>query len=338
MEVVPAIWFLAIKTGTGTDTYTLRLVKHLNESGIKAEITWLPLRAEYAPWSVKIPSPPEWANIIHVNSWLHPRFIPNKLYLVVTVHHSSHDPSLQKYKSKIQRLYHKWWIAPIERCNLQQAHRVVAVSKFVADITRKTLCEVPMQVIYNGVDPDIFVPNNVPRQRSNAFRLLFVGGWSLGKGVDLLPAIMRGLGDEFELFYTGGINANKHKKNMPKNMYDLGRLKEHEIVVAMQNADALLFPTRSEGFGLVVAEAMACGIPVVATALPVFYEILEHGRSGMLVNLDDVDDYIKSARFLASNYSKCKLMGRFAREKVVQSFSISVMTKRYIDLYVELTV
>ena len=45
----PAIWFPAIRTHTGTDVFTERLVEGLNKQGIKAEITWLPLRAEYLP-------------------------------------------------------------------------------------------------------------------------------------------------------------------------------------------------------------------------------------------------------------------------------------------------
>lgn len=44
-----AVWFLAIRTGTGTDVFTERLVEGLRKRGIRAEITWLPLRAEYLP-------------------------------------------------------------------------------------------------------------------------------------------------------------------------------------------------------------------------------------------------------------------------------------------------
>ena len=45
---IPAIWFPAVRTGTGTDVFTERLVAGLIARGIRAEITWLPLRAEYA--------------------------------------------------------------------------------------------------------------------------------------------------------------------------------------------------------------------------------------------------------------------------------------------------
>ena len=90
---IPAIWFPAVRTGTGTDVFTERLVAGLIARGIRAEITWLPLRAEYAPWSVAIPQPPAWATVCHINTWLHPRFIPARLPVVATLHHAIHDPA-----------------------------------------------------------------------------------------------------------------------------------------------------------------------------------------------------------------------------------------------------
>ena len=89
MNEQPAVWFPAIRTNTGTDVFTRRLVKGLNEQGIKAGVTWLPLRAEYAPWTVRVPKPPEWADIVQVNTWLHPRFIPKNLPAVEKIYRSA---------------------------------------------------------------------------------------------------------------------------------------------------------------------------------------------------------------------------------------------------------
>ena len=64
----PAIWFPTVRTGTGTDVFTQRLVADLCKRGVRAEITWLPLHAEYAPWTVPIPQSPAWATVAHVNT------------------------------------------------------------------------------------------------------------------------------------------------------------------------------------------------------------------------------------------------------------------------------
>src|SRR5690606_37416690 len=65
----PAVWFPTIQAGTGTDVFTQRLCDGLNARGVRAQITWLPHRAEYVHWTVPAPPPPAWANVVHANSW-----------------------------------------------------------------------------------------------------------------------------------------------------------------------------------------------------------------------------------------------------------------------------
>lgn len=330
MSKKPAIWFPTVRTGTGTDVFTERLVKGLNEQGIKAEITWLPLRAEYAPWTVKAPKPPSWATVVHVNTWLHSRFLPKHLPIVATLHHSIHDPALRPYKGWLRAAYHRWWIAPNERRVLRRADHVTAVSQFVADMARKTLCDVPMKVIYNGIDTDLFRPGNRVRQPGEPFRLLYVGAWRKLKGIDLLAPIMRELGDGFELYYTGGSAAEKDKKHMPDNMHDLGRLNQKKVIEFMQNSDAFLFLSRSEGFGLVAAEAMACGLPVIAMSGTAVDEIVLHGRNGYLCMNRELQDLTKIVRETSNTWPQLR---QAARARVCDRFDYDSMLAGYSALH-----
>ena len=329
----PAIWFPAVRTGTGTDVFTKRLVAGLTERGIRAEITWLPMRAEYAPWAVAIPAPPEWVNVVHVSTWMHARFLPRHLPIVATLHHSTHDPALRAYKGWLRAAYHRWWISPIERRVLRRANRVVAVSKFVAEMARKTLCDVPMQVIHNGIDTSVFRPGDNRRQPGKPFRLLFVGGWKTLKGVDLLAPIMRELGGGFELRYTGGVAAEKDKPKMPANMIDIGRLSIEQVVTCMQDADAFLFPSRSEGFGLVAAEAMACGLPVIGMHGTAVDELIISGITGELVEREDVQGMVNAIALLARDSGRSQAIAERARKFVVQHFDKTVMTDAYEEVY-----
>lgn len=327
----PAVWFPTVRTGSGTDVFTKRLVEGLNKEGIRAEITWLPHRAEYAPWSVSVPQPPEWATVAHINTWLHSRFLPKKLPVVATLHHSIHDPSLRPYKGWLRAAYHRWWITPNERRVLSCANHITAVSQFVADIAKKTLCDVPIQVIYNGVDTEVFHPRKRVRQAGEPFRLLYIGAWKKLKGVDLLAPIMRELGNGFELHYTGGPAAEKSKTDMPGNMYDLGRINQKEVIEAMQKSDIFLLPTRSEGLPFVAIEAMACGLPVLATDCSSLPEIVLHNSNGWLCEKDNKNLFIELINKAAT--TNLYRSQKNARATAVNNFCEEKIKERYISLY-----
>lgn len=327
-----AVWFLAIRAGTGADIFTLRLCEGLNARGIRAEIMWLPHRAEYLSWTVPVPAPPEWATLAHVSTWLPPRFVPHGLPVVATLHHSVHDPALRRYKGFARAAYHRCWIAPLECRTMRRANQVIAVSRFAADMARQALCNVPMQVIHNGIDTTRFHPVE-RRSVGKPFQLLYVGSWMARKGVDLLAPIMRDLGDDFILRYTGRATAANDEYAMPPNMIDIGRLSNEQVVKAMQHADAFLFPSRSEGFGLVAAEAMACGLPVIATRGSSLPEVVEDGVTGLLCPQDDVAAFVHAIRRLAADSKLWQEMSLNAVARVHRMFSEDSALAAYLQVY-----
>lgn len=330
----PAIWFPAIRTGTGTDRFTERLVQALQKRNIEADVTWLPHRAEYAPWTVTVPKPPKWASIVHINSWLHTRFVPNNLPLVVTLHSCVHDDALSPYKTTLQRLYHRYWVKTLEKRALKRADATTAVSRYTAKQAQKQFDCSKITPIYNWVDTTTFRPGEQNRTH-RPFRLIYVGSLRRSKGSDILATVMRRLGPDFELRYTGNPDDFPEPSALPDNMIPLGRLHgDAALVAAYQDCDALFFPTRLEGFGLVVTEAMACGLPVISsnnTALP---EIIPDQDHGVLCPTDDIDCFVSSARRLA------KMDGREwtrirhkAIKRVNEAFSEDSAIIKYIEIY-----
>lgn len=325
MPTNPAVWFPNVRCHSGTDTFTERLCRALNAQGIRAEITWLPHRAEYAPWSVAVPKPPAWANVVHINSWLPPRFVPPGLPIVVTVHSSVHDPALLPYKSRLQALYHKHWVHPIEAANLERAHCVVAVSHYTAGQVEASFGIHDIKVIHNGIDCQAFTP--IARTAPNRpFRLLYVGNWRALKGVDLFTPVMERLGNGFMLQYTADRNDAHTRFRLPPNSVCLGRLAGNELVRAYQEADALLFPSRLEGLPLVPLEAMACGLPVIAAKTSSLPEVVEDGVTGFLCPQDAVQSFTDACQRLAQNVDSWRDMRLAARNQAIQFFSINHMT------------
>lgn len=322
----PKIWFPTIRAGTGADVFTLRLCAAIESLGIRAEITWLPHQAEYLPWMVEVPQPPSWANIIHVNTWLHRRFVPARLPMVATMHHVVHDEHFAPFKNTLQSLYHRLWIKPTERRNLARASRITSVSHYTAQQLRHCFNVTDATVIHNGVDLSTFLPPSRLRPHT-PFRLLYVGSWQDRKGTDLLVPIMEQLGAGFELCYTGPLRP------MPPNCRSLGRLDTAALVMAYGQSDALLFPSRLEGFGQVAAEAMACGLPVIAGRNSALPEVVAHQRTGLLVEQEDVQGYTDAIRALCADNDRWLQMSMASRRRAEEHFDIDRMAHAYARLY-----
>jgi glycosyltransferase involved in cell wall biosynthesis len=331
-QSTPAIWLPTIRTGTGSDVFTFRLVKALKKRGIRADITWLPHRAEYAPWSVSRPLPPRWANVVHINSWLPQRFIPQHLPLVVTSHHCVHDPFFTPYKDFVRGLYHRLWIRHCETQNILHASKVTAVSQYTAKQTTRVFGRSDIEVIYNWIDTEIYTPVLRPHPH-DPFRLLFVGKPSRRKGSDLFLTIMERLGPEFELRYTG-LPQDLGKTKLPSNIIPIGHpTGETTLIETYRNADALLFPSRLEGFGLVMLEAQAIGRPVIATNGSSLSEVAIQNQTALLCPIDDLDAFANAARMLRDSPKRWRQMCENAAIHAKERFAEEPAIDAWIDLY-----
>lgn len=325
------IWLPAIRAGSGTDVYTRRLAAALERNGMTAQISWFPSSHELLPSLLRRARLPDGTDIIIANSWNAFAFRRFGLPLVAVVHHCVFDPVLRPYKSLPQYLYHRFLAEPREVRSLRVADAVVAVSHCVADHLRQKLGMTDVEVIHNWVDAELFKPQPQEARGDRPFRLLFVGKPSRLKGGDLLAPLMCRLGTAFELRFTAH-PQDCQGMNLPANMIPIGRLSEQDMVRIYQECDAVLLPSRAEGFGYAALEAMACGKPVIAsnnTALP---EIVLDGITGILCNPDDLEAFIKACRLLASDSALCSSMGNAGRQSVVECFSGAMSIESYTRL------
>jgi glycosyltransferase involved in cell wall biosynthesis len=327
-STTPAVWFPTIRAGSGTDVFTERLVEGLRRYNIRAEITWLPHHAEYAPWTVAKPKPPSWANITHINTWLSTRFFSKGMPIVATMHHCVHGSALAPYKHAAQSIYHHLWVKRLEKNVISRAEYLVAVSHFTAKATTEYFGRQDIEVIHNGIDLNAFTPDDYSTFH-HPFRLLYVGNWSSRKGVELLAPIMRCLGSGFVLHYT----AATPTAAAPDNMIHIGRPKNDELIRFYQESDALLFPSRLEGFGLSALEAQACGLPVIATRGSSLLEVIEDDVTGLLCPQDDIKAFATAARQFAENPELWYCMSHAARKRVETHFGLKAMVDSYVEIY-----
>lgn len=110
-----------------------------------------------------------------------------------------------------------------------------------------------------------------------------------------------------------------------------------DVPALMCAMDLFVLPSLAEGISNTILEAMACGLPVVATRVGGNAELVEEGRTGTLV---EPDDPVAMARALAGyvqDSEQCRNHGAAARQRVEEQFSLDGMVARYIALYDELS-
>jgi glycosyltransferase involved in cell wall biosynthesis len=262
-----------------------------------------------------------------------------ELPLVTTVHHLTTDPLLQPYSSPQQRVFYRLIEYTYDSLSILRADATVCVSKYTQQQVALTYNKRDTVVVYDGIDTDVFVPSpdlkrtdhGLPRSDARV-RLLFVGNRTRRKGFDLLPAIMDRLPDDYTLFYTESFQGVQAARPHPR-MIPLGTPDRDGLVAAYQSCDLLLFPARVEGFGIVAAEAGACGRPVVTTNASALPEVVDDRRSGFLCRLDDVDDFANRVRELGEHPDLRREMGLRGRDKIVNTFGYPQLASGLIAVY-----
>jgi len=177
----------------------------------------------------------------------------------------------------------------------------------------------------------------VPRSDRGPIVLFFSGNASRRKGADLFVPVMKQLGRDFELRATGGLGRAATSFFNAPNIRYLGRLTEDELVQQINEADIALQPSRREGFGLSILEAMACGKPVVSSNISAIPEVLEHEKGGYLCEAGSVSQLVEAIRRLAGSPSLRRQMGQFNRRVVQEKFTLDRMAHAYSRLYRSLT-
>lgn len=326
------IWFPVVAAGTGVDRFTERLITGLQNRGVRAEAFWLPPRAEYLPWTVKVPKAPSWATIVHINSWLHKRFVPEVLPCVATFHSFVHEEKLREYKKPLQVLYHKLWVERCERNTTRSASLLTGVSEYACLSNANHFKNACPQKIYNWIDTGLFKPT-LYAPPTNPFKLLFVGKISRLKGANLFRPIMEKLGKGYELRVTGSARELDELGATADNIFALGKIEDIQTLIQMyQKSDALLFPTLTEGFGLAVLEAQACGLPVVTSNCASLPEIVKDGETGFLCKTAAVGDFVKAVQALTD--PRChRAMSSNASRLASTNFSEDEAVNRYLELY-----
>jgi glycosyltransferase involved in cell wall biosynthesis len=326
-----------IQNFSGADVYFERLAEGVAGRGWDVDLHFYPHLMEFLPYTALRPFLPDHHDcaLIHTKAEYGWVFAERGKPLVVTLGLSVFDPLYQRYKNPLKHIYHEMKLRRNIARSFALADRIVAVSRFLAQRIGEVFGPRDIRMIYNGVDVDFFRPSTLPKKPGEPIRLLFVGNMTVRKGFPLLAPIMERLGKGYVLEYTTGLRTRGTRPPHPA-MQPIGRLGGQTLLDAYQRCDILLFPSRLEGFGYPVAEAMACGKPVVCTNYSSLPELLDDGQGGFLCPPDDVEAFAERIRELGGDPALRERMGAYNRAKAEREFSQTRCIEQYITLYQEL--
>jgi glycosyltransferase involved in cell wall biosynthesis len=313
------VWMPLIRTGSGSDVYTKALAARLCERGHLVTINEVAHPFQYAPWLAPIRPPPD-ANVILANSWNAAAFTGHGIPLASVCHLVVHDQRLDQFKSSSQSLFHRAFVKPMERAAVAQADLNIAVSHIVARQMQEILAANEVVVVQNGVDTDFFYPGESRQAKKvpeAAMQLVFVGKPSLRKGFDVVAKVIERFGNQARFTCVGAMPGKGLPT--PAGKYT-GFVDKAAVRAAYQAADLLLFPSRLEGFGLVAAEAMACGVPVATCPNSAVDEFIPEG-CGIVREPDDIDGFVDDIRELMKDVSRRAALRTKLRAHAVENLS-----------------
>lgn len=329
------ILLISIKSGSGSDVYYKLLKQGLDQyTDIKSDLIFIPHIFEklffLIPLYLKYKKIDfDKYDIIHTNAEFGWWFRQKNKKLVVTIHSFIFDEEFQKYNSIFQKIFYYFWIKPNLKKSLLIADKIVAVSEYIKNnIIGYFRLKKDISVIYNGIDTNLFKPLNL-KQENKKIRLLFVGNLIKRKGMDLLPKIMNKLRDDYELYFTSGLQIDKIPKYLKeKNMFSLGKMNHGQLMIEYNKCNMALLPLRSEGFGYCAIEAMACGKPVVATDYSALKETVINKKNGYLCKINNVNDFVDKINKIKERLdNKENFLENY--EYVKNNFSLKSMAEKY---------
>lgn len=197
---------------------------------------------------------------------------------------------------------------------LALADLVLAPSSFVGATVLEHAAR-PVHVIPYGVDAAFWQP--AARARDDGIlRVIFAGQCSLRKGTPLLIEAWKAAAlDDAELELAGPWRLPAHQLGrLPAGLRPSGALSASELRARFQNADVLVLPSFFEGFALVILEAMACGLPVIASDRAGAADLLD-GDTGRVVAAGDLEAWVHALRWIGENRRLVPQMGRAARAR-----------------------
>ena len=234
----------------------------------------------------------------------------------------------------------------LERLLTRRAARVVCITGALARFNRDAvgLPAEKLRVVHYGLDgpPPAWGPPGGPEIPDDGVVLLVVGRLVAQKGVDVAIAALARIREQERRAQLVVLGEGPLREELAARARALGVAgavhlpgRVGDVTWWYRRAALLLHPTRWEGFGLALLEAMLCARPVVATSVSSIPEIVVDRETGLVVPPDDAEALTRAVADLLADPALARALGNAGRRRAESEFSVSRMAERTLAVYEE---
>jgi glycosyltransferase involved in cell wall biosynthesis len=225
-----------------------------------------------------------------------------------------------------------------ERRTIRRATDLIAVSPFVTEYYGPQIAG-RVHDVPNAISPRFFGLKRVPERG----RYLFAGRIAHGKGLfDLLHAIAGNVSTVTNVVLAGAAPDKSYESEVRRESERLGLsnvvtfaglLNEEELLGEFSRSEALLLPSHQETAPMVIQQAMAAGLPVIASRVGGIPHQIQHDATGLLFEPGNVDELTGMLRRLASDGSLGPRLGTAARKAAGERYDANEVARATISVY-----
>jgi len=207
----------------------------------------------------------------------------------------------------------------------------------------------PIYFLPNAIDlktyKGIFQDQEAIRRNSSPLKVLYLGYLGKNKGTfDLIDAAKKAISEKIPIvFNLFGDDMEIGDTSLIKKNIDQAGL-DHVVTVhpfadgekkldAFRNADVFAYPSYSEGMPMAVIEAMACGLPIIATKVGGLPDLVKDGSNGILVEVQNPDQLANAFRLLSSNSDLRTTMRRNSFQSAFENYDMEMLVLKLVGIY-----
>jgi len=233
----------------------------------------------------------------------------------------------------------------VTKFSIEQSDAVTAVSGWLEAETRRIFrTDRDIRVIHNFIDVDTFKPRALGERRARFASpgeavLLHISNFRPVKNLRALVEVFRRVNERHpsRLLLVGdgperlSVLEMVRALGLQDRVQFLGNQEYVEDLLPI--ADVFLLPSLHESFGLTVLEAMAVGVPVVATNVGGTAEVVAEGETGYLRSPHDVDGMVEAVEMIVSDPDRAASMGEAGRRRAREFFHVDRIVPQYLEVY-----